>query len=170
MSFSRSLIAEKYDRQYGDRVLVRRIVAYFRSQARRLAFVSVAVIILSVSGAAQPVMVSYGVDLLKSTGATWEYILIPTAVLVLAVIMWMANWVSRSLTTRAIHDVILKLRTDAFSAATRHDLSFYDELSSGRIVSRITSDTQDFGKLVDLVTDLVAQFTEAIILAVVLVR
>jgi ATP-binding cassette subfamily B protein len=51
-----------------------------------------------------------------------------------------------------------------------HDLSFYDELSSGRMVSRITTDTQDFGKMVTLLTDLISQFVETMVLAVVLVR
>jgi ATP-binding cassette subfamily B protein len=49
-----------------------------------------------------------------------------------------------------------------------HDLSFYDEFSSGRIVSRITSDTQEFGQMVTLVTDLVSQIIEVIFLGIVL--
>ncbi|HEX9012840.1 MAG TPA: ABC transporter ATP-binding protein, partial [Anaerolineaceae bacterium] len=170
MGFFSGLNAEKYDRQYSDRELVRRIAGYFRSQARRLLIVAAAIIVFSVSGAATPVVVSYGIDSLKKSGATWEFWLIPGAVLALAVLMWLANWVSRSITVRAINDVMLRLRTDAFASATRHDLSFYDELSSGRIVSRITSDSLDFGKLVGLVTDLVSQITEAVILGVVLVR
>ena len=48
-------------------------------------------------------------------------------------------------------------RSRAFKAAAEHDLSFYDQFSSGRIVSRITSDTNDFGQLVVIVTDLVSQ-------------
>ena len=60
--------------------------------------------------------------------------------------------------------------TRAFSAAAEHDLSFYDQFSSGRIVSRITSDTNDFGQLVVIVTDVVSQILQAIILGVVLFR
>ena len=59
---------------------------------------------------------------------------------------------------------------DEIRAAAEHDLSFYDKFSSGRIVSRLTSDTRDFGQLVTFVTDLISQFTQAIILAVVLLR
>src|SRR5690606_3432118 len=51
-----------------------------------------------------------------------------------------------------------------------HDLSFYDEYSSGRIVSRITSDAQDFGQMVTIVTDVVSMVLEAFVLGVVLVR
>lgn len=170
MGFFSGLDTEKYDRQYSDRHLVERITQYFRDQSRRLLLIAATILITSGAGALIPVVVSRGIDLLKVKGATWEYLLIPLVVLLLAVVLYLANWASRSLTVRAINDVILKLRSDAFTAAVRHDLSFYDELSSGRIVSRITSDTLDFGKMVNLVTDLLSQVIEALILAVVLVK
>jgi ATP-binding cassette subfamily B protein len=65
---------------------------------------------------------------------------------------------------------VLELRSKAFNAAAEHDLSFYDQFSSGRIVSRITSDTNDFGQLVVIVTDVTAQLIQAVILGVVLFR
>ena len=75
---------------------------------------------------------------------------------------------SRRLITKSIADVVAKLATDAYTASVEHDLSFYDEFPSGKIVSRITSDTRDFGELVSLVTDVMAQFVEAFILAIVI--
>ena len=67
-------------------------------------------------------------------------------------------------------DVVLQLRAGAFEAAAEHDLSFYDQFSSGRIVSRITSDSNDFGQLVVIITDLGSEIFQALILGVVLVR
>jgi ATP-binding cassette, subfamily B, bacterial len=84
--------------------------------------------------------------------------------------LWGLNWLRRSLIVRAVGDVVLEMRSRAFRAAAEHDLSFYDQFSSGRIVSRITSDTNDFGQLVVIVTDVVAQIIQAIIIAVVLFR
>jgi ATP-binding cassette subfamily B protein len=81
---------------------------------------------------------------------------------------WLLNWARRSLLARAVGDVILNLRTQAFRAATIHDLSFYDQISSGRIVSRITSDTNEFGQLVNIVTDVGSQITRAVLLGIVL--
>jgi len=54
-------------------------------------------------------------------------------------------------------DVVLRLREDVFNATIRHDLSFYDEHPSGKIVSRVTSDTQDFSEVVNLVMSLLSQ-------------
>ena len=67
-----------------------------------------------------------------------------------------------------VGDIVLALRVDAFQASINHDLSFYDQFSSGRIVSRITSDTREFGQLVVLITDLVSQIVQALILLVIL--
>ena len=64
----------------------------------------------------------------------------------------------------------LTLRTQAFRAAAEHDLSFYDQFSSGRIVSRITSDTNDFGQLIVIVTDIAAQIFQAVLLGIILWR
>jgi ATP-binding cassette, subfamily B, bacterial len=87
-----------------------------------------------------------------------------------AVGLWGLNWLRRSLTVRAVGDVVLDMRTRAFRAAAEHDLSFYDQFSSGRIVSRITSDTNDFGQLVVIITDVVSQIIQAILIAIVLFR
>jgi ATP-binding cassette subfamily B protein len=70
--------------------------------------------------------------------------------------------------TRAVADIVLALAKDAFRAATSHDLSFYDQYSSGKVVSRITSDTRDFGQLFGLLTDFLSQVVESGLLAIVL--
>jgi len=169
MSFFDSLEIERYDRQYSDRQLVRRMAAYFRPHKRRLSIISVLLVFLSVSGAAQPWIVARGVDLLRQDLTFRNIVILGSAILAIGVGNWFANWLRRRLTVRVIGDTVLALRNDAFQAAAEHDLSFYDEFSSGRIVSRITSDTQEFGQVVLLITDLISEFAQAIILGVVLV-
>ena len=53
MGFYASLNAEKYDRQYKDRDLAKRIVAYFTAQRKRVAVIVVVTVILAVITAAQ---------------------------------------------------------------------------------------------------------------------
>jgi len=65
-----------------------------------------------------------------------------------------------------VGDVVLKLRADVFNATVQHDLSFYDEHPSGKIVSRITSDTQDFATVVTLVMDLLSHVLLVVILSI----
>ncbi|MFH2104359.1 MAG: ABC transporter ATP-binding protein [Chloroflexota bacterium] len=170
MGFFGNLDPEKYDRQYSDRDLVRRIFAYLIPERRRLILVSVLTMILSLVGAAQPLVVSRGIDMLGEDSAALTLALIPGAILLIGLTTWGLNWVRRAVTVRALADVILNLRTKAFQAAADHDLSFYDQFSSGRIVSRITSDTNDFSQLVNIVTEVAAQVLQATVLGVILVR
>ena len=170
MGFFAGLNDEKYDRQYTDRDLMRRIITFFKPQTKRLVWVTVLVIVLAGIGAALPVVVARMVDLLRERPSLQAISLVSLAVLLIGIGLWGLNWARRSLVVRAVGDVVLDLRTRAFRAAAEHDLSFYDQFSSGRIVSRITSDTNDFGQLVVIVTDVGSQIVQAIILGIVLFR
>jgi ATP-binding cassette subfamily B protein len=170
MGFFAGLNVEKYDRQYSDRQLIRRIVQYFKPQTKRLTWVTLLVLAIAAIGASLPVVVSRLVDLLKGQPTLQAISIVGLLLLVIAFATWGLNWGRRSLVVRAVGDVVLELRSRAFEAAAEHDLSFYDQFSSGRIVSRITSDSNDFGQLVVIVTDLGSQVFQAIILGVVLVR
>ncbi len=180
MGFFGGLSAEQYDRQYTDRQLLGRIAEYFKPQTKRLMAVSGLVVIIAFIGAALPVVVSRGVDLaatamqggpIGDTPSAANVILyIGLALLFVGVGIWSLNWARRALVVRAVGDVVLELRTRAFRAAAEHDLSFYDQFSSGRIVSRIATDTNDFGQLVVIVTDVTAQMFQAVILGFILVR
>jgi ATP-binding cassette subfamily B protein len=170
MGIFSGLNAEKYDRRYSDRVLIKRVSGYFRPQWKRLARIGLLVILISGAGTLQPIVVSHGVDLLQQSPSWLTIFEIAGAVLLVGVIGWTANWINRRLTMRTVADVVLKLATDAFQASVGHDLSFFDEFSSGRIQSRITSDTRDFGQLITMVADLCTQMFEAVVLGIVLVN
>jgi ATP-binding cassette subfamily B protein len=170
MGFFAGLNEEKYDRQYTDRVLIRRMVNYFNTQTSRLVYASITIIALAFIGAALPIVVSRMVDLIQGQPTTTAIAWVGAALVGVAFGLWGLNWLRRGLIVRSVGDVVLDMRSRAFRAAAEHDLSFYDQFSSGRIVSRITSDTNDFGQLVVIVTDVVAQIIQALIIAVVLFR
>jgi ATP-binding cassette subfamily B protein len=169
MGFFSGLDIEGYDRQYSDRELIHRIVDYFRPHAHRILAISALLLVLSITGAVTPIIIARGVDLISKAPPTYVITILFLVILGVGIINWVANWSRRRLTVRTVGDVELKLRTDAFTAAAEHDLSFYDEFSSGRIVSRITSDTKDFSQVVVLITDLISQFIQALILGIVLI-
>ena len=168
MGFFAGLNAEKYDRQYSDRQLIGRMVDYFKPQGKRFVWVSLLTVLIASIGAALPIIVSQIVNLLKNQPMFQLIVLAGVVLTVLGVCTWGFNWARRSQVIRAVGDVVLAMRTEAFDAAAEHDLSFYDQFSSGRIVSRITSDTNDFGQLVVIVTDVASQLITALILGVVM--
>jgi ABC-type multidrug transport system fused ATPase/permease subunit len=104
------------------------------------------VVVIAGIGAALPVVVSRMVDLLKGEPSLTAISLVGLTILLIGFGLWGLTG-RGAVRVRAVGDVVLDLRTRAFRAAAEHDLSFYDQFSSGRIVSRITSDTNDFGQL-----------------------
>ena len=168
MSFFSNLDTERYDREYTDRQLAARMADYFRPYKRKVVIVVLLLIVIALAGAATPWILSYGVDVLEKNPAVNQIMVISTTLLFLGIAVWLATWGRRRLTVQIVGDVVLAMRSEAFEAAASHDLSFYDEFSSGKVVSRITSDSQEFGQVVILLSDLISQFILAFILAVVL--
>ncbi len=170
MGFFANLDQEKYDRQYSDRELALRMARYFKPHLKRLTAIVASIVVISLAGASIPMLVAKSVDKMSRHLSAREAAILTGLVLLSGVLIWLANWVRRRLTVRTVGDIVLQLREDAFSAVAEHDLSFFDEFSSGRVVSRITSDTRDFGQVVVLITDLSSQVLQALILGVVLVE
>jgi ATP-binding cassette subfamily B protein len=170
MGFYEGLNEEKYDRQYKDSVLAKRIIKYFTAQRKKVVVIAFVTIFLAVITAAQPVIISNGLDRLKTLPNVAASLLIGGIVLFIGVADWGLNWARRKLTVRTVGDVVLTLRDLAFRAAVEHDLSFYDQFSSGRIVSRVNADTSALGELVTIVTDVSAQVLNAVLLGIIIVR
>lgn len=162
------LDAEAYDRQYSDRELVKRILSYFRPHRRRIAIVIVSTFLMAGANAAVPLIISNGVGVIADGGSDQFIPVLIGVIFALGAGIWLFNWVRRQLTVEVIANMILAIRTDAFDASARQDMSFYDEYSTGRVVSRITSDTQEFGDVLILSTDIINQLSVAIILIAVL--
>jgi ATP-binding cassette subfamily B protein len=151
------LDAEAYDRSYGDRVLLRRVVGYFRPKLPIMLFVASMVVLASVADAGLNLLLAKGIDQLEDTIDGGSVGLIVAAILVAGVVSWTTNFLRQRYTARAVGDVVLTLRQDAFRAVMARDMSFYDEYPSGKIVSRVTSDTEEFASVVTLTLSLFSQ-------------
>ena len=165
-ALTRGLGAEKYDRIYSDRDLVIRIVNYFRPHKTKVIVISIALFIIAAMGALLPILIA------DSLNSDIEGSAFPLHLVILVFVIGVATWgfsaVRRYLTAQVIADIVMSMRDDAFNAAMRQDLSFFDEFNTGRIVSRITSDTQEFGEVVAIAADVISQLTVAFILIFVL--
>ncbi len=161
--------ADKYDRQYDDGYLIQRLATYFKPFKRRFSIIVVLVIVFASIGAVNPVIISSGVEALRDQNPDGTLQLILSGLLVFGVADFFVYLLRRRLTTRMIADVIAQLRKDTFNAAIERDLAFYDDNKSGKIVSRITNDTQELSQVLTISTDLVGQMTEFLIVFLVLI-
>lgn len=158
------LDGDKFDRQYGDLALFRRILSYFARYRLRGLVVMLAFTLMAILLALRPVMIAMAVGELETTAGTDVLTLLMVALLLSAFIEYGTNRVRRRWLSHIIGHVIAQLREDALAAAVHCDMAFYDENSTGKVVSRITSDTQEFGDIVLLSSDIIARLLQVFIL------
>jgi ATP-binding cassette, subfamily B, bacterial len=151
------LDAEGYDREYSDRQLLGRIFDYFRPHLGAMGFVATMIVLDSLMSAVLPVLIARGIDTVALDESWQRAGLLIGAILVSGALAWTFNFFRQWYTARTVGDVVLELREAAFDAVMARDMSFYDEYPTGKIVSRVTSDTQDFANVVTLTLNLISQ-------------
>jgi len=148
---------ETYDRKYDDRQLIARIIGYFRPQLKMMLFVALLVVLTSLMDTAFPILIARSLDILTTTNSAQLIVLLVVIILVTGILSWTFNFLRQRYTARSVGNVVLALQQDAFAAIVARDMSFYDEYPSGKIVSRVTSDTEKFSTVVTLTLNLLSQ-------------
>lgn len=167
------LDGEAYDRQYTDRQLVDRIGDYFGPYLKQIIVIALLIVLNAGMLALLPVLTARGLDTVANQGLTGQEAFsavgwLLAVMLAAAGLGWLFNYLRQLLTARVVGDVVLNVRKDAFDAVMARDMSFYDEFATGRIVSRVTSDTHDFSNVVTLTLNLLSQLLIVAIVFIIL--
>ncbi|PJF41532.1 MAG: ABC transporter ATP-binding protein [Chloroflexi bacterium] len=163
----RGLDSESYDRQYDDKYLIKRIWMYFSQHSRRFYGIVIGVILVAIQNGLRPVIIAAGIDSLEgASDFPVEFLVVLLGVSVL--LEYGGNWMRRLLMSKLIGSVVSEMRKDAFNAAVNLEMAFYDKHTTGKVVSRITSDTQEFGQVIMLTSDVLNQVFAIFILLIVL--
>ena len=171
MGIFAGLSGESYDRNYNTGALLRRIWTYVKPYRKQLFLILLVVAIRAVIGALPPVLVSRVLDGQLATNTNFNnFVYLVIAVIVIEVSGFVFYYLLRRMMSRLIAYLIRDLTVDAFSATMRQDLAFHDNFSSGRIVSRITSDSDDFATMIRLTTDVLSSLLQSVVTAVILFR
>ena len=158
------LDAEGYDREYSDGELVRRIISYFKPERLRISLVSLAVVLNAGMDTALPIAISYYLDRLQQSPETFSAVQATFVLAFIASLSWVFNFVRQWLSATSVGNVTLTLREEAMNAVTERDMSFYDKYPSGKVVSRVSSDTQAFSEVVRLAINLFSQLLIVVLL------
>jgi ABC-type multidrug transport system fused ATPase/permease subunit len=162
------LDAEAYDRTYSDRQLIARVIGYFRPQRKAMLLVAVLVVLNSLSDTAYPLIIAQSLDSLDAVRALRTVISLVVILLLAGVCSWTFNFLRQRYTARAIGNVVYNLQQDVFAAVVSRDMSFYDEFPMGKLVNRVTSDTENFATVVTLTLNLLSQLFLFVLIACVL--
>jgi len=171
MSFYSSLRAESYDRQYSNKDLFSRIFSYLNPYRSKLIVIVFALSMQGIFGALTPLLVSRVLDLIMAGQAKESiYLWLVLGVIVLEFLNYVFYYIVHRLMARVIADTTRDMSAAAFKAAMQQDMSFYDENSSGKVVSRITTDTTDFANLITLTSDVLNNLLQSLLIAIILLR
>ncbi|TVQ18512.1 MAG: ABC transporter ATP-binding protein, partial [Spirochaetaceae bacterium] len=162
------LETESYDRNYSDRALIRRIIRYFIPHRGAMVLVAFVLAVSSLLEAIAPIVIARAIDAVTGRNTVGFIVTVSAIVLTVGATAWLFNFIRQRTAARVIGDVVLALRRDVFAHVVDLDMSFFDEHPVGRIVSRVTSDTQDFSNTVTLVIDLLSQLLVVGVLTVYL--
>ncbi len=167
--FMDGLDIEAYDRTYKDRQLVGRILSYFKPKLQLMMIVTLLVVLNSGFDSTFPILIAQSLNSFIRNTIVWQVAIWLVGFILLAgMFAWACNLFRQWFTARVVGDVVLQLRKDAFIAVMSRDMSFFDEFSSGKIVSRVTSDTENFATVATLTLNLLSQLLLFVIIVGVL--
>lgn len=162
------LESESYDRKYTDRDLIRRIITYFKPHARAMAFVALVLGLASLADSIAPIVVSRSIDAVSSRNSVEFILIVSAAVMGVGLLAWLFNYARQRVGARVVGDVVMSVRRDVFARVVDLDMNFFDDTPVGRVVSRVTTDTQDFSNSVTLVLDFLSQIIVVVALTIYL--
>ncbi len=160
------LQGDSYDRRYTDLYLFKRIGDYLSGHKRLILLALLGFIVVGASRAVRPVAISVAVDELVQHSDVLGFLFV--VLIAIAISEYVCNYGRRRFTVDVIGKIVAEMRKDAFAAAIERDLAFYDRHKTGTVVSRITSDTQEFGDVMLLGSEVISQFLSVLILFVAL--
>lgn len=161
---SLGLEAEQYDRKYSDTKLLKRVSLYFRPYSRNMVIVVIFLALYSLTSSLVPILSRIIINDLTSNRNIVYLVFVLSIILGLNLLNWVFNYFRQINSAKMIGGVVLDLRNDATKATLNHDLSFFDNNPTGKIVSRINSDGKDFAQTVELSIQLFSSIIIIIIL------
>jgi len=171
MAFYAGLDSETYDRQYSNKALLCRIWSYAQVYKKQIFIILIAIILQGSVGALPPLLISKLLDEgIAGVPDRTVFYLLAAMVILVEVLGFVFYYINHRLLARVIADVNRDLSTDAFAASMRQDMAFHDHYSSGRILSRITTDTRDFSTFIKITMDVANSALQSLVTAIILIN
>jgi len=162
---------DSYDRKYTDMELLSRIVNYFRPYSFYMILVGLFVVIQAMFNGVVPYIFSSTIDQLqieyengRNLTTTSYFFWIIVILLISFSMAFISNAVASYFGAISVQSAVEDVRNDVFDALLERDMAFFGEVPTGRLVSRVTNDTQSFGQTVGLSTNLLGQVLNFVVI------
>ncbi|MHA1911638.1 MAG: ABC transporter ATP-binding protein [Candidatus Kariarchaeaceae archaeon] len=147
---------EDYDRPYTDMELIKRFYTYLIEYKLSLIFIISLIIGLALVNLVPPILVSESFDALKEN-KTWNDISIYViGYVVFTTVIWILQVITNIRVTIVTQRIIKKIQLETFESLQEHDLSFFDKQATGKIMSRVTNDSQELNQMIGIVANFIS--------------
>ena len=100
-------------------------------------------VVASYTASLPPVFIRYAVDLGVARGGSLDAVLFYSLASVgVTAASGLLNFVARYVSARYSQEVVHRIRLEAFDAVLRQYMGFFDRLTVGQLISRITNDSE----------------------------
>ncbi len=147
------LEAEEYDRKYKDRALFKRILDYLRPYKKRAGIVVLFLTLSSAANAVIPLVSSFIIKAVDISGDPAVIVLLVVLATLLNVVGWVFNYVRQKNSVIMLSAVVMDMQNAAVQALYNQDFHFFDRQATGKLVSRVNSDTKNFWDMSELVME-----------------
>ena len=147
---------EPYDRKYSDIVLIRRFFKYLGPYVIMLISIIAGILTSAIVTIFPPIMVQNAFDILDA-GSGWIAVL-PYALgyVLLSIFLWIIQVVLGILVTIVTQKVIKQIQIETYISLQQHDMMFFDTNATGRIMSRVTNDSQELADMLNIITQFIS--------------
>ncbi|MHA1115120.1 MAG: ABC transporter ATP-binding protein [Candidatus Heimdallarchaeaceae archaeon] len=169
MGFIRELPDEKYDRKYGDLHLFKRLFGYIGKHRPKTFFIIIFwLLIQTATNIAIPYFVKFVIQGAQDEIFNVAFYVKASFVVVFYSTSWFAQFRAMYHSSVLTGEMIRKIRYDCFETLLRNDMKFYDEHKSGKLVSRVTSDTDNVSQMAQITTSFIINVLVMIVVIVLL--
>ncbi len=153
-----AMMMEKEKRSRPMRVLLRSMFGYL-GQFKRIIFgAAILSILATIFLAVDPLVLSWGIDLVMEPGTDLNNILILGALFTgLKVTSWVLASINTWIMAGAQAGFVRSLQQDVYNKLVKADLSYHHGEQSGDVTSRVTSDTDSLGAGIQIIIELASQ-------------
>jgi ATP-binding cassette subfamily B protein len=149
---------EAYDRIYSDRELIKRFWNYATAYKWELIGIIIGILLTAGASVVPPLMVQWAFDRLELSGE-WSSVA-PFAIgyVLLSFEVWVIQVITSILVITVTQRIIKRIQLETFVALQGHDLSFFDMQATGKIMSRLTNDSQELNDMINVVSQFISNF------------
>ena len=169
MGFIQELPDDKYDRKYGDLHLFKRLFGYIAIHDKKT-FLSVLIWMILQTGASIgiPFFIRFVIEGVQNGNFDTVFYIETVAIIFLYAAFWFAQYRALYKTSILMGEMLRRIRKDSFETLLKNDMKFYDENKSGKLVSRVTSDSDTISQMVQITTSFMINILVMIVVLVIL--